>query len=112
MSEEKITVDLSRMTFGELEELERMTSGPAARAFLEGDVWPSALVALVYIVKRRDDPKVLLEEIRGLPISIEVEVITGKEDVDPTNAIAGNGSSPAVQPSAVSTGSGLPSFEG
>ena len=89
-----------------------MTSGETARALLEGTVYPSALVALAFVVLRRDNPTILLEEVRRLPITTEVEVRTGKEEADPTTAIESNGDSPASPLSAVSTASDLPSFEG
>jgi len=113
MSEETIEIDLSSLTWGELEEIEKMTSGPAATAMLRGDVWPSVLVALTFVVKRRDNPKLLLEEIRRLPLSIDVNVKTGKEDeLDPTSEVSNNGDSPGSLSSVASTGSDLPSFEG
>ena len=112
MSEETIEIDLSSLTWGELEEIEKMTSGPAATAMLRGDVWPSVLVALTFVVKRRDNPKLMVEEIRRLPLSIEVNVKTGKEEADPTTDVSNNGDSPGSPSSVASTVSDLPSFEG
>ena len=107
----KLTIDLSTLTWGELEEVEKMSSGEAAKALLAGDVWPSCLVALAFVVLRRDNPMLLIEEGRRIPISADIEVIDGAP-VDPTKASEGNGSSPTSPPSATSTASGLPSFDG
>lgn len=124
MTEEKIVVDMDSLTWGELEEIEKMVGGPTTLAMLGGQVFPSAVVALVYVVKRRDNPQLLLEEVRRLPIAADIDIRTGKEEVDPetgkevdptsatVSSVDGNGDSPPTPSSAASTGSVLPSFEG
>ena len=119
MTEEQLVIDLDSLTWGELEEIEKMIGGPATLAMLGGQVFPSAVVAVVFIVKRRDNPQLLIEEIRRIPTTAPIDIRFGKQDdgkedegVDPTTTVASNGDSPSTPSSVASTGSGLPSFDG
>jgi len=119
VSEEQLVIDLDSLTWGELEEIEGMVGGPATLSMLGGQVFPSALVALVFVVKRRDNPQLLIEEVRRMPTSAPIDIRVGKQDdgkenegVDPTTAVASNGDTPSTPSSVASTGSVLPSFEG
>ena len=116
MTEEQLVIDLDSLTWGELEEIEGMIGGPATLSMLGGQVFPSAVVAVVFIVKRRDNPQLLIEEIRRIPTSAPIDIRIGKgeddEEVDPTNAAAGNGDSPPTPSSVASTGSVPPRSDG
>jgi len=66
-----LVIDLDTLTLGDLEEGERI-AGDGFRAALEqsGSPTMAALVALVYIVRRRAEPNVTLEDIRNMPITM------------------------------------------
>jgi hypothetical protein len=91
----EITIDYDRITLGDMESLEEHV-GPHVWEELRGGK-PSAktLVALVWIMRRRDDPTFTLEDARQVP------VVALKEAATDPFVSAGNGTSPpSVSPPA------------
>jgi hypothetical protein len=95
---EEIVINLSQLTWGEMEELEHHAGAEAASALFAGNVLPSATVVLLWIVKRKTDPSFTLDDARRLPITQAVSVD------DTTNPTQGNGAK-VSPPSATSTDS-------
>lgn len=89
-----ITIDVDDLTFGEMEAVEGVLGKPFSEAFGSGGVSATAAVALIYVVKRRDNPDFTIDDARALKLS---SLEFGAEP-DPTN---GSGSS-TLLPSAIS----------
>lgn len=69
MADDEVRIDLADLTLGEVEEFEEITE-LALSNFGEGKPFPAkALVALVYLTKRRADPAFTIEDARRVRIS-------------------------------------------
>lgn len=84
MDDETIVLDLDRMTLGELEAIEEVAGADAVVAMMAGRMTAKALIAVAYVVKRRDDPAFTLEDARAL------KVLALKQP-DDAGKVAGNG---------------------
>lgn len=60
---------LADLTFGE-HETGYEVAGADWEALLRGDIRPRGLMALVYVVLRRDHPDVTLDDVRALKMSV------------------------------------------
>lgn len=90
---EDIVIDLDTLTIGELEEGERI-AGESFRMALEGKgTSMAALVALLFIVKRKVDPAVTLQDVRNMPLSgipkVRIKQESKGRSRNPTSAAAG-----------------------
>lgn len=82
MADDEVRIDISDLTLGEVEEFEEIT-GLALSNFGEGKPFPAkALVALVFLTKRRIDPSFTIEDARLLRIN---ELSYGAEEVAPAD---------------------------
>lgn len=81
---DEVRVDISDLTLGEVEEFEEIT-GLALSNFGEGKPFPAkALVALVYLTKRRTDTAFTLDDARQVHISDLNYGAAEEVQVDPT----------------------------
>jgi hypothetical protein len=71
---EDVVIRLDELTWGELEELERLAGPEATEALMAGNVRPSAMVPLMWITMRRADPAVTIEAVRLMPITTPIRV--------------------------------------
>lgn len=69
MDDETITLDLDAMTLGELDTIAEVAGADAAKAMMGGEMSPKALIAVAYVVKRRDNPEFTIEDARALKVS-------------------------------------------
>lgn len=65
----EIALDLEAMTLGELETIEEVAGPEAAKAMMTGQMSAKALLAVAYVVRRRDDPAFTIEDARSLKIT-------------------------------------------
>lgn len=84
MDDETILLDLDRMTLGELEAIEDIAGADAVKAMMAGQMTAKALIAVAYVVKRRDHPGFTLEDARAL------RVVALKQP-DDSGKVEGNG---------------------
>lgn len=68
MDDETIVLDLDAMTLGELEAIEEVAGADAVKAMMAGQMTAKALIAVAYVVKRRDQPEFTLEDARALRV--------------------------------------------
>jgi hypothetical protein len=71
---EELVIDLSELTWGELEEIEKHAGVEAALNLMDGKVQPSATVVLLWIIQRRKEASFTLEDARRLPINTPLRV--------------------------------------
>ncbi len=69
MDDETIVLDLDRMTLGELELIEEVAGADAAQLMMSGRMTAKALIAVAYVVKRRDDPAFTLEDAKAMKVA-------------------------------------------
>lgn len=82
MSTDKITIDVSDFTLGEIEEFEEIAGVPMSS--LSSQNTPArAMTALVLIAKRRTDPDFTIEQARLIRMG-ELEVVDGEADPTPS----------------------------
>ncbi len=81
MSEEHIALDIDDLELGEVEKFEEAMGQTLGEVDLNS---AKAIVRLVWIVKRRDDPKYTLDKARKIKISQLGE--NGDDPVPPTKA--------------------------
>lgn len=67
---EPLNINLNDLTLGDLEDIEGVVGPETMRFVLRGDVTPKAMVALVWVAKRRDNPSFTLDDARRLPLSL------------------------------------------
>ena len=65
---EKLSIDLNDLTLGEMEDFEKL-SGIKLSDVEGGSVPAAALIALVYISKRRTDPKYTIKKARAVKVT-------------------------------------------
>ena len=65
---DKLALDLDDLTLGEMEDFEK-ASGLTLSTIQDGNIPAKALIALVWIARRRDDPKYTLKDARSVKIS-------------------------------------------
>lgn len=68
MDDDTIVLDMEALTLGELETIEEVAGGDAAKAMMAGQVSAKALIAVAYVVKRRDHPEFTLEDAKALKV--------------------------------------------
>lgn len=68
MDDDTIELDLDRMTLGELDTIAEVAGTEAAKAMMAGEMSPKALIAVAYVVKRRDNPEFTIEDARALKV--------------------------------------------
>lgn len=77
---DRLVVDPDDLTLGEIEDIEKAAGQPFAK-MMEGGFTASALVAVVYVVMRRDDPSFTIDDARRLKLgSLDLQA------PDPTDA--------------------------
>lgn len=64
-----VDFDVNTLTLGDLCDIEDAIGDVAASALLRGQMTPKAITAVVWIVKRRDNPEYTFEEARSVPVS-------------------------------------------
>lgn len=67
--DDTVVLDLDRMTLAELETIEEVAGADAARAMMNGQMSAKALIAVVYVVKRRDNPAFTLEDAKAMRVT-------------------------------------------
>ncbi len=78
---EPLNINLNDLTLGDLEDVENVVGPETMRYILRGDVTPKAMVALVWVAKRRDNPAFTLDDARKLSLSLfTVEADTTPKD--------------------------------
>lgn len=68
MDDDQIVLDLDAMTLGELETIEEVAGAGAAKAMMAGQMSAKALIAVAYVVKRRDNPEFTVEDAKALKV--------------------------------------------
>lgn len=68
MDDDTIVFDLDSMTLGELDAIEDIIGTDAAEALMAGRVSAKALIAVAYVVKRRDHPEFTIEDAKALRV--------------------------------------------
>ena len=75
-----VQIDLDDLTLGEMEEVEQIVGVPFGEAFEDTTLSAKALLALVYVVKRRENPNFTLDQARNFRLS-DLQVSMGGEPV-------------------------------
>lgn len=65
---ETIELDLDRMTLGELEAIEDILSPEDYQRLLNGQTSTKALIAIAYVIKRRDNPAFTMDDARSIRV--------------------------------------------
>lgn len=84
MDDDSIVLDLDSMTLGELEVIEEVAGEQAVTMLMVNKMTAKALVAVAYVVKRRDNPAFSLADARALRV-------TSLKQPDPEKKGNGNG---------------------
>jgi hypothetical protein len=71
---DEIVINLGELTWGELEEVERLAGPEATDSLMAGNVRPSAMVPLMWIVMRRSDPALAIDAVRAMPMTTPIRV--------------------------------------
>lgn len=87
-----IRIDPDDLSLGEVESIEEILGQPFSQVFVNGGVSAKAAVALVYVVKRRDDPAFTLDDARSLKIGS----LDFGQAADPTNGGGPTNSPPSA----------------
>lgn len=66
---EVLEFDVNELTFGEIETIEEIVGGDALRQLGRGTPSVKTLIAAVYVIKRRSDPDVTLDDVRQMNVS-------------------------------------------
>jgi len=64
----QVVIDITTLTLGDLEEVESVVGGDVLREIGRGTPSPKTLTALVWVVKRREDPAYTLDDARTIPL--------------------------------------------
>ena len=80
-------IDVNELTIGDIEELETLVGKPFGEIFADGNLSAKAMAAIVYVVKRRDEPGFTLDDARTMKLG-EIEF-----DVEPDPTKPGGSSS-------------------
>lgn len=78
-----VVIDLNTLTLGDLEAVEEVVGGDVLRQISGGSPSPKALVALVWVVKRKADPAYTLDDARSVPlvkVAVQDEPASPKDD--------------------------------
>jgi hypothetical protein len=68
VDDDQIVLDLDAMTLGELEAIEDVAGADAVKPLMAGQMSAKALIAVAYVVKRRDHPEFTLEDAKALKV--------------------------------------------
>jgi hypothetical protein len=82
--DDTIVLDLDTVTLGELEVIEEFIGAEALAALLAGRMTTKALIAVAYVVKRRDNPEFTIEDAKAMKVM-------GLQQPDPAKKGNGNG---------------------
>lgn len=63
-----LTIDIEGLTLGEIEEFEE-ASGSSISAVAKGEGTAKAIVALVWVVKKRENPEFTMDDARAMKLS-------------------------------------------
>lgn len=69
MDDDTIVLDMDAMTLGELDEIEDVAGVEAVKSMMAGHMTAKALIAVAYVVRRRDDPDFTLEAAKALKVT-------------------------------------------
>ncbi|MDP9388183.1 MAG: hypothetical protein M3Q48_09810 [Actinomycetota bacterium] len=86
-----LTIDPDDLTLGEVEQLEELTGKPLGEMF-NGAISAKAATALVYVIKRREDPAFTLDDARAFKIG----GLNIAGESDPTNGGVSTSSPPSA----------------
>lgn len=65
----KLTMNVEDLTLGEIEEFEKASGGQTIAAVQKGEVGASAITALVWVFKKRENPDYSLDDARTVKLS-------------------------------------------
>ena len=68
MDDDAVVLDLDSMTLGELEVIEEVAGPEAVMLLMAKQMTTKALIAVAYVVKRRDNPEFTLEDAKALKV--------------------------------------------
>jgi hypothetical protein len=68
VDDDTIILDMDAMTLGELEAIEEVAGAEALMAMMAGRMTAKALIAVAYVVKRRDHPEFTVEDAKALKV--------------------------------------------
>lgn len=77
----KLVLDVDEMTLGELEELEAL-AGCTIEDIMQGERSVRSMIAIIFILRRRDNPAFTLEDAKRVKMS-ELELVDGADVEDP-----------------------------
>lgn len=69
MDDETIVLDLEAMDLGEMAMIEEVAGPEAAQLMMAGRMTAKAILAVVYVIKRRDNPAFTLEDAKAIKVS-------------------------------------------
>lgn len=69
MADETIVLNLDDMELGELEQIEEIAGPEASQLMMAGRMTAKALIAVAFVVKRRDNPDFTLEDARAIKVT-------------------------------------------
>lgn len=84
--DDEIVLDLDEMTFGEMAMIEEVAGVEAVERMMAGRMTAKALIAVVYVVKRRDNPAFTIEDAKAIKV-------TALKQPDAPGKVEGNGAS-------------------
>jgi hypothetical protein len=67
---EVLEFDVNDLTLGEIETIEEIVGHDVLRELGRGTPGVKTLLAVVYVIKRRSDPDVTLDDVRGLKVNM------------------------------------------
>jgi hypothetical protein len=67
--DEVLEFDVNELTLGEIETIEEIVGRDVLRDLARGTPGGKTLVAVVYVIKKRTDPDVTLDDVRGLKVN-------------------------------------------
>lgn len=81
---EPLNININDLTLGDLEDIEAVVGPEAMRLVMRGEVTPKAMVALVWVAKRKAAPGFTLDDARKMPLSL-FSVEAGQDPKEPGN---------------------------
>lgn len=79
---EPLNININDLTLGDLEDIEGVVGSETMRLVLRGEVTPKAMVALVWVAKRKTNPAFTLDDARRLPLAL-FSVEAGQDPKEP-----------------------------
>ena len=90
---EKVVVDVSDLTLGELTEVGELLGMPL-HEIMQSPRQPDGIAAVICVQKRRDDPSYTLDDARR----VKMKDVDMRDAPDPEVAAGGTGDAPSVSP--------------